>query len=53
MDKNETVKVYSLNGQLLQTINNVNDKEKVNLKKLPKGVYFMTTKTQSAKIIVD
>lgn len=53
IDKNETVKVYSLNGQLLQTINNVNDKEKVNLKKLPKGVYFMTTKTQSAKIIVD
>ncbi|QBO58839.1 endonuclease [Chryseobacterium salivictor] len=53
IDKNETVKVYSLNGQLLQTINNVNDKEKVNLKKLPKGVYFVTTKTQSAKIIVD
>lgn len=53
IDKNETVKVYSLNGQLLQTINNVNDKEKVNLNKLPKGVYFVTTKTQSAKIIVE
>ncbi|MGA9211703.1 endonuclease [Kaistella sp.] len=53
IDKNETVKVYSLNGQLLQTINKVNDKEKVNLKKLPKGVYFITTKTQSAKIIVE
>ncbi|QOW09212.1 T9SS type A sorting domain-containing protein [Kaistella flava (ex Peng et al. 2021)] len=53
IDKNETVKVYSLNGQLLQTINNVNDKEKVNLNQLPKGVYFVTTKTQSAKIIVD
>ena len=53
IDKNETLKVYSLNGQLLQTINNVNDKEKVNLNKLPKGVYFVTTKTQSAKIIVE
>lgn len=53
IDKNETVKIYSLNGQLLQTINNVNDKEKVNLNKLPKGVYFVTTKTQSSKIIVD
>lgn len=53
IDKNETVKVYSLTGQLLQTINNVNDKEQVNLKKLSKGVYFITTKTQSAKIIVD
>ena len=53
IDKNETLKIYSLNGQLLQTINNVNNKEKVNLNKLPKGVYFVTTKTQSSKIIVE
>ena len=53
IDKNETVKVYSLTGQLLQTINNVNNKDKVNLKQLSKGVYFITTKTQSAKIIVN
>ena len=53
IDKNETVKIYSLNGQLLQTINNVNNKEKVNLNKLSKGVYFVTTKKQSAKIIVE
>ncbi|MBU8882282.1 endonuclease [Kaistella sp. DKR-2] len=53
IDKNETVKVYSVNGQLLQTISNVNNNEKVNMTKLPKGVYFITTKTQSAKIIVD
>jgi len=53
IDKNETVKIYSLSGQLLRTINNVNDKEKINTQKLPKGVYFITTKTQSAKIIVE
>ncbi len=53
ISKNETIKVYNLNGQLLKTINNVNNKEKVNLNNLPKGVYFVTTKTQSAKIIVD
>ena len=53
IDKNETVKIYSLSGQLLQTITNVNNKEKVNLNKLSKGVYFVTTKTQSAKIIVE
>lgn len=51
--QNETVRIYSLTGQLLQTINNVNNQEKVNLNQLPKGVYFVTTKTQSAKIIVD
>lgn len=53
IDQNETVRIYSLTGQLLQTINNVNNQEKVNLNQLPKGVYFVTTKTQSAKIIVD
>ncbi|MBU4539196.1 MAG: endonuclease [Weeksellaceae bacterium] len=53
IDKNETVKIYSVNGQLLQTISNVNNNEKVNMTKLPKGVYFITTKAQSAKIIVD
>ena len=53
IDKNETVKIYSLTGQLLQTFNNVNNKEKMNLNKLPKGVYFVTTKSQSAKMIVD
>ena len=53
INKNETVKIYSLNGQLLQTINNVHNKEKINLNKLPKGVYFVTTQSQSAKMIVD
>lgn len=53
IDKNETVKIDSLTGQLLQTFNNVNNNDKMNLNKLPKGVYFVTTKSQSAKIIVE
>ena len=53
VEKNETLKIYSLNGQLLQTVLNVGNNTKVSLKSLPKGVYFVTTKTQSAKIIVD
>lgn len=50
---NETIKIYSVSGQLIQTVLNVGNNQKVSLKSLPKGVYFLTTKTQSAKFIVD
>ncbi|WP_027377870.1 endonuclease [Kaistella palustris] len=53
ISSNETVKIYSLTGQLLETVLNVNNKQKISLTHLPKGVYFITTKTQSAKIIVN
>ncbi|UQB69707.1 endonuclease [Epilithonimonas zeae] len=53
ISKNETVQIYSTNGQLVQTINNVNNNEKINLKKLSKGVYFVKTKSSSTKVIVD
>jgi len=53
ISKNETVQIYSANGQLVQTINNVNNNEKINLKKLSKGVYFVKTKSGSTKVIVD
>ena len=53
ISKNETVQIYSANGQLVQTINNVNNNEKINLKKLSKGVYFVKTKSSSTKVIVD
>lgn len=53
IEKNETVKIYSLNGQLVQTINQVENKGKVSLKKLAKGVYIVATKNQSSKIIVE
>lgn len=53
IEKNETVKIYNLNGQLVQTINNVSSKDKVSLNKLPKGVYIVKTKNASSKLIVD
>jgi len=51
--ENETVKIYTLSGQLVQTAKDISNDGKVVLNNLPKGVYFITTKTQSAKIIVD
>lgn len=51
--KNESVKIYSVNGQLVQTIDKVEDKGKVSIHKLPKGVYVVKTKNQSSKIIVE
>lgn len=53
ISKNETVQIYSASGQLVQTINNVNNNEKISLKKLSKGVYFVKTKSSSTKVIVD
>ena len=53
INKNETVQIYNANGQLVQTINNVNNNDKVSLKKLSKGVYFVKTKGQSTKVMVD
>ncbi len=53
IEKNETVKIYSLSGQLVQTIDKVENKGKVILHKLSKGVYVVKTKNQSSKIIVE
>lgn len=53
IDKNETVKIFSLSGQLVQTIKNVENKTKVNIQKLPKGIYIVKTQNQSSKIIVE
>ena len=48
----ETVKIYNAAGQVVQTIANVTNNTQLSLKNLPKGLYFVTTKTQSAKLIV-
>lgn len=53
LGKKETVKIYSVTGQLLQTIPNVGNNEKLQLKSLSKGLYFITTQTQSAKLMVE
>ncbi len=47
------VQIYSMNGQLLQTVYGVKDAEKIALKKLPKGIYLLTAGRQTAKIIVE
>ena len=47
------VQIYSMNGQLVQTIDDVKDKQKLILKKLPKGIYILKAGKQTAKIIVE
>ncbi|MEG0188001.1 MAG: T9SS type A sorting domain-containing protein [Algoriella sp.] len=47
------MQIYNINGQLVQTIQNVTNNSKVKLNKLPKGVYIVKTKNQSNKIIVN
>lgn len=49
---NEAVQIYNANGQLMQTVN-ATATEKINVRKLSKGIYFVKTKTGSSKIIVD
>lgn len=51
IDKNDTVKIYSLNGQLVQTIDKIENNGKVSLRKLPKGIYVVTIKNQSSKLL--
>ncbi len=51
--KKETIQIYDLNGKLIQVVKNVGNKEKVNLTKLPKGVYIIKTQGKSTKIIVN
>ncbi|ROI14585.1 endonuclease [Epilithonimonas hominis] len=49
---NEAVQIYNANGQLVQTVS-ATANEKINVRKLSKGVYFVKTKTGGSKIIVD
>ncbi|MFV0183454.1 T9SS type A sorting domain-containing protein [Empedobacter falsenii] len=53
VEKNETIQIYNLNGQLVQTIQHVTNNSKVKLNNLPKGIYIVKTKNQSNKIIVN
>lgn len=49
-----TVQIYSIDGKLIQTVNqNFKNNNKITLKKLTKGVYFLITETQSLKFIVE
>ncbi len=53
ISKSETVSIYSITGQLVKTIPNVKNKEKINLTQLKKGIYIVKAGSQSTKIIVE
>ncbi len=48
-----TAHIYSMNGQLVQTVKSVEENQKIALKKLPKGVYIIKIGEQSTKFIVE
>lgn len=48
----ETLKIYNLEGKLVQIIKAVRNNQKLSLKNLPKGVYFINRKNQSTKVLV-
>jgi len=49
----ENIEIYNLNGQKVQNFNQVKNKQKLNLNKLPKGMYILKTSTSSTKFIVE
>lgn len=49
----DNVEIYNLNGQKVQSFNQVKNKQKLNLNKLPKGIYILKTSTSSTKFIVE
>lgn len=49
----ETIQIYNLNGQLVQTNKHVTNNGKIQLKNVPKGVYIIKARNQSTKLIVD
>lgn len=50
----ETVKIYNMNGKLVQSFSDPFKKEnKLNLKSLPKGIYWIIYGIKSEKIIIE
>ena len=47
------VKIYNLTGQLVQTLSNVKNNQKITLKNLPKGVYILKAGELNTKLIID
>lgn len=44
--------IYSISGQLVQTVKDVKNNTKISLKQLPKGLYLLKIGTQTAKFII-
>ncbi|MXV38328.1 T9SS type A sorting domain-containing protein [Flavobacteriaceae bacterium Ap0902] len=51
-EDNQTVTIYNMNGQLVQTILNVQNEQPIRLNNLPSGVYILQVENKSIKIIV-
>ncbi|MGX9986934.1 endonuclease [Soonwooa purpurea] len=49
----DNIEIYNLNGQKVQNFNQVKNKQKLNLNKLPKGIYILKSSTASTKFIVE
>lgn len=50
-EKNSEVKVYSTDGRMLKIVQVQKGSNEINISELPKGVYFIKTATESAKVI--
>lgn len=53
IDKASSVQIYTIDGKLVQTIQNVKESDKIILKNKTKGVYILKTENQSLKFIVN
>lgn len=49
---NSAAQIYSISGQLVQTVKDVKNNSKISLKQLPKGLYLLKIGTQTAKFII-
>lgn len=50
---NETLQIFDTTGNLVQTIKNVKNKEKIYTSKLPAGIYLLKGNNQTVKLIVE
>ncbi|OWK74160.1 endonuclease I [Flavobacteriaceae bacterium JJC] len=54
LDKIGSVQIYSIDGKLIQTVNqNLKNSNKIILKNTPKGAYILKTESQSVKFLVE
>ncbi|WP_336964385.1 T9SS type A sorting domain-containing protein [Chryseobacterium contaminans] len=51
LEKNSEVKIYSTDGRILKTVQAQKGSNDINISELPKGIYFIKTATESAKVI--
>lgn len=50
-ENNSEVKIYSIDGKMLKTVQVQKGSNEINISELPKGTYFVKTSTESTKVI--